>query len=118
MTLTRERIKAGMTGGQGITKKQCDILGISYLEKGWLNRLIGTEISQEKYEQFLEAGKEKRPNSKYDTFTITMLRTEGLRLYRSISAITSGKIVLPESQTWGMEYLLDKLDKEFAKNEI
>jgi hypothetical protein len=120
MTLTREKIEAGMTGGRGITQKQCDILGVSYekpckLKKGWKNRLIGVDISQETYDRFVDAGKEKKPDIKRDTFTITMLKTEGLRLYRAILAITSGKVVLSESQSWGMELLLNKLDKEFSE---
>ena len=88
MIITRELIKAGMTANMGINKKQCDILGIKYetpfkLKKGWLNSLIGKEISQEVYDQYLEAYNRKRPNYKHDTFTITMLKTEGLRMYRA-----------------------------------
>ena len=122
MRLTRELIKAGMTANMGINKKQCDILGIQYetpfkLKKGWLNSLIGKEISQEVYDQYLEAYNRKRPNLKYDTFSITMLKTEGLRLYRSILNFTTGNISLNESQSWGVEYLLNKLDREFSKQD-
>src|SRR5262245_14404303 len=51
--LTEELIRAGMTGGIGINKRQKKILGLPYLTRGWLERLVGTEIPRSDYDEFV-----------------------------------------------------------------
>lgn len=54
VVLTKALIEAGRTGNSGYRKKQLLALGVSYPPKsGWIERLIGTEVSDEQYERFL-----------------------------------------------------------------
>lgn len=54
VVLTKALIEAGRTGNSGYSKKQLLALGVSYPPKsGWIERLIGTEVSDEQYERFL-----------------------------------------------------------------
>ncbi len=61
MKLTHENLHALGTNGAGWNKKQLEILGISWPPKnGWLKKLIGTEIEEEKYQQLLDFRGAKR----------------------------------------------------------
>lgn len=51
--LSEESIRKGLTRGVGINKMQQDILGVEYLNKGWLQGLIGKSIPKADYEKFL-----------------------------------------------------------------
>ena len=54
VVLTKALIEAGRTVNSGYSKKQLLALGVSYPPKsGWIERLIGTEVSDEQYERFL-----------------------------------------------------------------
>ena len=55
--LTYELIHAGGTyNGAGFTRKQMEILGVGRdPRKGWLQRLIGTKISEQRYAAFIAA---------------------------------------------------------------
>jgi len=54
VVLTKALIEAGRTGNSGYSKNQLLALGVSYPPKsGWIERLIGTEVSDEQYERFL-----------------------------------------------------------------
>ena len=54
VVLTKALIEAGRTGNSGYRKKQLLALGVSNPPKsGWIERLIGTEVSDEQYERFL-----------------------------------------------------------------
>ncbi len=62
MRLTEELIRAGMTGGLGVSHAQARILGIPVpLQKGWLRGLIGTEVTEDTYQAFVEAKKTAVP---------------------------------------------------------
>ena len=119
MLLTRENIKAGMTASVGINKKQCEILGIEYdrgfrLKKGWLQRLIHTEISEEKYKAFLNAGKSGKffkAEKKGENFTVFIPKKEGLRLHHAILKILHGDQSLSDLHTWILEFVLERLDQ-------
>jgi hypothetical protein len=55
MRLTNDLIVAGFSDGEGVTRQQIELLGVEYPPKsGWKKRLIGTEISQEKYDFFIK----------------------------------------------------------------
>lgn len=50
LTLTREHFSAT------VNRRQCKILGVSWSpEKGWLKQLIGTQITEAKYNQYINA---------------------------------------------------------------
>lgn len=51
--LSEESIRKGLTRGVGINKMQQDILGVEYLNKGWLQGLIGKSIPKADYDKFL-----------------------------------------------------------------
>lgn len=53
ITLTEELIRAGMTGGIGINKKQQSVLNIESLHKGWLQEIVGTKVRKIDYEKFV-----------------------------------------------------------------
>lgn len=63
MKLTRELLHPKNHCGH--TRKQLELLGVSWPpEKGWLTRLIGTEIPAARYAQFValsRAGKRREP---------------------------------------------------------
>lgn len=55
MKLTEEMILAGQTGNGGWNRAQLAALGIDWPpHKGWKRRLIGTEISEQQYQRFLQ----------------------------------------------------------------
>lgn len=55
MRLTNDLIVAGFSDGGGVTRQQIELLGVEYPPKsGWKKRLIGTDISQEKYDFFIK----------------------------------------------------------------
>jgi len=57
MILTEEMIRAAASSKGGWTKRQLEILGVSWPPKrGWLRSVIGRDIETEVYQQFLEAG--------------------------------------------------------------
>lgn len=65
MILTRALINAGKTKAGGITKRQAIILGTpmptkGFPAKGWTSRLIGTEITEEAYAEYVRLGKLSR----------------------------------------------------------
>lgn len=52
--LSQELIEMGRTGNGGYTKKQLKTLGVDWPpKKGWLKALIGTEIPQDTYDNFV-----------------------------------------------------------------
>ena len=54
VVLNKALIEAGRTGNSGYRKKQLLALGVNFPPKsGWIERLIGTEVSDEQYERFL-----------------------------------------------------------------
>jgi hypothetical protein len=54
VVLTKALIEASRTGNSGYRKKQLLALGVGFPPKsGWIERLIGTEVSDEQYERFL-----------------------------------------------------------------
>lgn len=55
MILTRELIKAGAgpTGGYNAAQVGCFGLTWKGLKKGWIDSLIGTDVSEENYRRFL-----------------------------------------------------------------
>lgn len=54
LTLTDNLIRAGQTNNGGWNKKQLHLLGISWPPtKGWKLKVIGQEITEEHYEEFL-----------------------------------------------------------------
>ena len=56
MILTREDIEKGL----GLKASQAKVLGLIYpVKKGWKNKIVGTEISEELYARYIELGKEK-----------------------------------------------------------
>lgn len=57
MKLTRQLIDQGKSARGGWNAKQLAVLGIAWPPlKGWPARLEGQEISDEQYQQFLQAG--------------------------------------------------------------
>lgn len=54
MVLTEDKIRQGLTKGVGINNRQFKILGIEN-KSGWLKELIGKEIDEEIYQNFLDA---------------------------------------------------------------
>jgi hypothetical protein len=60
MILSREDIEKGLYKGLGLKASQAKVLGLRYpVKKGWKNKLVGTEISEELYARYIELGKEK-----------------------------------------------------------
>lgn len=58
MKLTRELLHLK---GDGHTRAQLQVLGVEWPpEKGWLSRMIGTEISTERYQEFVKLGQHTR----------------------------------------------------------
>jgi 5-methylcytosine-specific restriction endonuclease McrA len=53
MILTEELIEQGRRLSGGFSYKQIEILGDSQKNRGWLNRLIGKNVSKEQYDLFL-----------------------------------------------------------------
>ena len=54
MKVTEEFIKKGKTLKGGYTKKQLEILGISWPpQKGWVKKVLNKEISVEEAEEFI-----------------------------------------------------------------
>lgn len=56
VVLTREMIEAGKSSRGGWSNKQVQQLGLPSLEgqKGWQERLVGTEVEAERYQRFLD----------------------------------------------------------------
>ncbi|MEO9871177.1 hypothetical protein [Ekhidna sp.] len=55
MIVTKKFIEEGRSKNGGWSKKQLELLGISWPpEKGWQDRLNGKEISDENAEQFIK----------------------------------------------------------------
>ncbi len=54
MILTSNNLHAGGRSGVGFNRKQLEVLGVEWPpKKGWLRALVGTEISEEQYAEFL-----------------------------------------------------------------
>lgn len=54
MILTRESIHAGKSDRGGWTRRQVELLGVRWpLGKGWLVAIVGRQIPDRAYEQFL-----------------------------------------------------------------
>lgn len=53
MRLTKEIIEQGMSSRGGWNMQQLSLLGIRELKKGWKNRLIGIEVSEENINKFI-----------------------------------------------------------------
>lgn len=54
MKLTKEIIFKGRSQNGGWSRNQVRLLGLDWpLEKGWIDRLVGTELAQEKVDEFL-----------------------------------------------------------------
>jgi hypothetical protein len=51
--LTRAMIFAGASGSAGFSSRQKSLLGAGLATKGWIKRLIGSEIPEADYQQFL-----------------------------------------------------------------
>lgn len=57
MKLTRENLHPKGFVHQGYNRDQLAVLGVSWpARKGWLSKLVGTEIPDERYELFLTLG--------------------------------------------------------------
>jgi len=55
MTLTKQLIDACRRDNGTFTKATIQAIGLSWpMQKGWIHRLIGTEITEERYRQALE----------------------------------------------------------------
>lgn len=85
VVLTKALIEAGRTGNSGYRKKQLLALGVSNPPKsGWIERLIGTEVSDEQYERFLGHSTSKLhiPFENEHLFRFKMNADSGLRVHR------------------------------------
>lgn len=51
--ITEEWIKSGMVSGVGIKRVQAKVLGVNTCHKGWLQGLIGCEISKEMADEYM-----------------------------------------------------------------
>lgn len=52
--LTKELIERGKSSNGGWNKRQLAIFGLSYpLDRGWINRLVGREVTDKRYADFL-----------------------------------------------------------------
>ena len=51
--LTEDIIKQGMSSRGGWSMQQLKLFGITELKKGWKNRLIGIEVSEENIIKFI-----------------------------------------------------------------
>jgi len=116
MILTRDLIKSGMTANIGINKKQCEILGLYYdkpfkLKGGWMNSIIGKEVSSETYDEFVEAGKSKRITPVKDYYNISIEKSDFFRMYKAFVSLAAGRINLTEIQTFAVENMIAKMDK-------
>jgi len=72
MILTRALINAGKTKAGGITKAQAIVLGTpmpakGFPAKGWTSRLVGTEISETAYAEYVRLGKLSREERKAES---------------------------------------------------
>lgn len=62
MRLTREMLHPN---GCSHTRAQMEALGVQWPpEKGWLSRLVGTEISEDRYAEFVRLGSHSRREQK------------------------------------------------------
>jgi hypothetical protein len=71
MILTRALINAGKTASGGITKRQAIVLGTpmpakGFPPKGWTSRLVGKEISEADYAEYVRLGKLTKEERKLD----------------------------------------------------
>lgn len=65
MKLTRQMILDARTDAGGWTMAQIQCIGIKWPPyKGWIDDLVGKEISQEKYDRFVEKKNVRRPTPK------------------------------------------------------
>lgn len=66
--LTREMIRAGAGPTGGFNGKQVECFGLTWrgLKKGWVDRLIGTEVPEEVYRRFLALKRERTPELPFD----------------------------------------------------
>ena len=68
MRLTNDLIVAGFSDSGGVTRQQIERLGVEYPPKsGWEKRLIGTVISQEKYDFFIKLRNSSKKEQKKST---------------------------------------------------
>lgn len=72
MILTRALIQAGKTKAGGITKAQAIALGVTmpakgFPKKGWTSRIIGHEITEEAYAEYVRLGKLSREERKNES---------------------------------------------------
>lgn len=78
MILTEKLIRAGLTKGIGCNSTQHQVLGTTP-KKGWIDSLIGTEISDEKYQRFLslKGASKKTANAPTTTRQIKTCKNAG-----------------------------------------
>ena len=53
MIITRDILESGKSSNNGWNKKQLDVFGERDQKKGWFNRIIGKEVTQEQIDLFL-----------------------------------------------------------------
>lgn len=69
LTLTDELIEKGKTERGGYTYAQMLVLGCSVpFRKGWKRKIIGTTISEEDYQRFLDARYMRQPKKRKRRF--------------------------------------------------
>jgi hypothetical protein len=74
IALTTAMIHAGRSGSGGWTRKQVELLGVTWPPvTGWVDRLAGSVVDRDKYERFLALkGKTRRKRGSADTGTASM----------------------------------------------
>lgn len=56
IVLTESLVRSGMKGGLGMKRCQASVLGLEWpLSKGWMERLVGTAVSEEEFAEFTGA---------------------------------------------------------------
>lgn len=60
VTLTSDMLHSAGTGGMGWNHKQLQALGVKNKAKGWLKRLVGTEVTQDQWRKFVSLKNQKR----------------------------------------------------------
>lgn len=64
ITLTSEMLHGAATSGFGWTHKQLRALGVMDQSKGWLRKLVGTEVIQDQWRKFVSLKNQKRGSPK------------------------------------------------------
>jgi hypothetical protein len=63
ITLTDKLLLDGMSSNGGWSDKQITLLGV-WKTKGWRSRLLGSEVSEDRYQKFLDLKSEHLKNKK------------------------------------------------------